>query len=83
MGANDRAVAHQILIAAISRQRLEDTLPDTGMTPAAEALMDRLPLAVRSGRSRQCAPERNTHRQPLMEQAVVSAAPAGIVSLAG
>lgn len=46
MGANDRTVDHQILVVAVARQCLEDTLPDAGMALTAEAFMDRLPLAV-------------------------------------
>ena len=34
------------MCADIGGQRLEDTLPDTGMAPATEALMHRLPLAI-------------------------------------
>jgi hypothetical protein len=46
MGANDRAVDHQISVITVGRQRLEHLLPDAGMAPTAEAFMDRLPLAI-------------------------------------
>lgn len=55
MGTNDRAIDHEISVVAIGRQSLEDLLPYTGMAPAAEALMHRLPLAVAFG---QIAPMR-------------------------
>lgn len=46
MGANDRAVDHQILVVAVCCQRLEHPLPYAGMAPAAETLMHRLPFAI-------------------------------------
>jgi hypothetical protein len=46
VGSNDGAVDHQVLIVAVGGERGEHVLPHAGMTPAAEAAMYCLPLAV-------------------------------------
>jgi hypothetical protein len=58
MGVDDRAVDHQVLVVAAY----------ASVAPAAETFMHRLPLAIPIRQVAQCAPERNTHRQPLMNR---------------
>ena len=81
MGADDRAVDHQVLVVAICRQCLEHPLPYAGMAPVAETLMHRLPLAIPI---RQIAPVCARAQNPqatIDEQAVVLAATSGIADL--
>lgn len=82
MGANDRAVDHQILVVAVRRQCLEHPLPYAGMAPAAETLMHRLPFAVAF---RQVAPVGARTQDPkttIDKHPVVRAAASGIANLA-
>jgi hypothetical protein len=81
--ANDGTVDHQMLVIAIGRQCSEHPLPDAGTTPAAEALMDRLPLTVTL---RQVAPACAGSQHPqtsVDEQTVVHSRAPGIANLAG
>ena len=83
MGTNDRAVDHQVLIIAVGCQCLEHLFPHASMAPAAEALMDRLPLAITL---RQIAPMCARAQNPeaaVDKQPVIRASAPWIASLAG
>lgn len=82
MGADDRAVDHQILVVAVCSQRLKHPLPYAGMAPAAEALTHSLPFSIAF---RQIAPMGTRAQNPqatIDKQPVVRAAASGIANLA-
>jgi hypothetical protein len=82
MGANQRAIEHQILVPSIGRQDLEDALPNASLGSAGEALVDALPFALAL---RQIVPMRARAQHPktaVHEQPVIRRRPARIGLLA-
>jgi hypothetical protein len=71
MGTHNGAVDHRVFVIGISREMLEDALPDTGFGPAAMAAVYVLPISEALG---QVAPwnagpiavEHRLHKQPVV-----------------
>jgi hypothetical protein len=82
MGANDRAVDHQVLVVTVSRQRLEHPLPDAGMAPAAEALMNGLPLAITVGKVTPVRARTQNPKTTVDKQTIIRTSPPRIANLA-
>jgi len=82
VGADQGGIEHQILVVGIAGERGEDLLPDAGLGPAREALVDGLVLAVslRNVLPTRAGPQnpQNTVHKPT----VIAACPAGITGLA-
>ena len=81
MGANDRAVDHQILIVSISRERLKHSFPYACMAPAAEALVYGLSFAVPLWQIVPMGARTQNPKAAIDKQAVVRASASRIASL--
>jgi hypothetical protein len=64
VSANQGCVEHEIFVAAVFGESLENALPHAGLGPARKAGVNAFPLPYRSGRSCKCATDRSTHRTP-------------------
>lgn len=61
VGAHDGAVEHDVLVVRVRHRIGEAALPDTGLGPAPEALLDAIPLAAAL---RQVRPARSGTQDP-------------------
>ena len=67
MGPDDGRVDHEVLVARVGRQDLENLFPNARLGPASKALLvGAFPVAVALGKMAPVGPAlRKTHKQPL------------------
>lgn len=71
MGAHQAGIEHEIFVAAILGKHCKDALPHTGFSPAREALMDALPLAISLRKIAPARPRTDHPQHPVNEHAII------------
>src|SRR5215210_257919 len=83
MGPNDGRVDHEVLVARVGRQNLENLFPNARLGPASKALVGAFPVAVALGKMAPVGPAAQNPQTAVDESPVIRGGPAPVSRFAG